>query len=245
MGGGAGIARVGSFWIGVRAELAPTLYKSEQTFTVVNMRSQDDRTARARIRDEALRLFADHGADAVTVRAVASAADVSPALVIRHYGAKAGLRAAVDDYVAGVFESLLQQTVLADEVGPFASGAVPALAAQIIGRLPPDSPVPAYLGRMLLEGGPAGSALFRRLYTVSCDVLAEMAEKGVADPGVDPAVRAAFLLVNDLAVLMLRPHIGAVVGVDLATEQGMRRWGAEVLSIYRSGLGGGAVEDAR
>ncbi|MGI5219202.1 TetR/AcrR family transcriptional regulator [Nocardia sp. CA-290969] len=210
------------------------------------MRSHsDDRTARARIRDEALRLFADQGADAVTVRAVASAADVSPALVIRHFGAKDGLRAAVDDHVAGVFESLLQQTVLADEVGPFAPGAVPALAAQVIGRLPPGSPVPAYLGRMLLEGRSAGSALFRRLYTVSRDVLAEMAEKGVADPGEDPAVRAAFLLVNDLAVLMLRPHIGAVVGVDLATEQGMRRWGDEVLSIYRSGLGGCAIEEAR
>ena len=38
----------------------------------------DDRTARAAIRDEALRLFAAQGPDAVTVRQVAAAAGVSP-----------------------------------------------------------------------------------------------------------------------------------------------------------------------
>lgn len=212
-------------------------------FTIVNMRSHlHDRTARARIRDEALRLFAERGPDAVTVRAVAAAAGVSPALVMRHYGAKAGLREAVDEYVAAVFESLLQQTVLADASDPWAPGADSGLAAQVIAQLPADSPVPAYLGRMLLAGEPAGSALFRRLYAVGREVLAGMVERGLADAGTDPDIRAAFLLVNDLAVLTLRPHLGAVLGIDLGSEDGMRRWGAEVLSIYRSGLKGGVIE---
>ena len=55
---------------------------------------------RARTRDEALRLFSKHGADAVTVRHIMAAAGVSPALAIRHYGSKDGLREAVDDHVA-------------------------------------------------------------------------------------------------------------------------------------------------
>ncbi|MFK4547934.1 AcrR family transcriptional regulator [Streptomyces tendae] len=38
----------------------------------------EDRTTRAIIRDEALRLFADQGPDRVTVRQIATAAGVSP-----------------------------------------------------------------------------------------------------------------------------------------------------------------------
>lgn len=69
----------------------------------------DDRTARARIRDEALQLFAEFGPHAVTVRGIAERAGVSPSLVIHHYGSKDGLRAAVDGHVIQVFEAILAQ----------------------------------------------------------------------------------------------------------------------------------------
>ncbi|MEP7368844.1 MAG: helix-turn-helix domain-containing protein, partial [Dermatophilaceae bacterium] len=55
-----------------------------------------DLTARANIRNAALRLFADRGQDSVTVREIAAAAGVSPSLVVHHFGSKDGLRAAVD-----------------------------------------------------------------------------------------------------------------------------------------------------
>jgi AcrR family transcriptional regulator len=61
--------------------------------------AEEDRTARAIIRDEALRLFAAHGPDAVTVRQIAAAAGVSPALVVHHFGSKEGLREAVDQHL--------------------------------------------------------------------------------------------------------------------------------------------------
>lgn len=214
-------------------------HTGEHMFTIVNVRSlDDDRTARARIRDEALRLFGTHGPDAVTVRAVAAAADVSPALVIRHYDTKDGLRNAVDEHVTAVFESMLHGIVHAGGDGPFATAILPTLAEQVMALLPADSPIPSYLGRMLLAGGPAGHAMFARLYDISTEALAGLAGAGLADAGSDPAVRAAFLLVNDLAVLILHPHISAVLDVDLLSETGMRRWGTEVLSIYRTGLGG-------
>ena len=69
----------------------------------------DDRTARARIRDEALRLFAERGPDAVTMRDIAAAAGVSPALLVRHYGSKDGLVEAVDSHVVQALEALLAQ----------------------------------------------------------------------------------------------------------------------------------------
>ena len=200
----------------------------------------DDRTARARIRDAALALFAERGPDAVTVRDIASAARVSPALVVRHYTSKDGLRAAVDDHVAQVFEVMLTQVTEPAAGNALDPATLPTLADMVAGNLPADSPIPAYLARLLLAGGPVGSALFRRLYAVSQDALAAMVEAGSANAGDDPAVRAAFLLAGDLAVLILRAHLGDVLGADPLSAAGMRRWGAEVLSIYRHGLGGGA-----
>lgn len=205
---------------------------------MVNMWSPaDDRTARARIRDEALRLFAHHGPDGVTIRDVAAAAGVSPALVMRHYGTKDGLRDAVGEYVARVFEAMLTQVARPAGAGLPGQGTVPALAEMVAANLPAGSAIPAYLGRMLVSGGPAGSALFRRLYEVSREALSAMAAAGSASPGSDPEVRAAFLLVNDLAVLILRDRIREVLGADPLSAAGMRRWGGEVLAVYRGGIG--------
>lgn len=187
------------------------------------------------IRDEALRLFADRGPDAVTIRAVASAAGVSPALVIRHYQSKDGLREAVDDHVVRLLEAVLAE-ITTGPAQPFVPASLPTLAEAVTSRLPPDSRVPAYLGRMLTGGGPAAAGLFRRLHAVSERVLAELARRGLADDGGDLPVRAAFLLANDLAVLILRDRLADVLGTDPLSPGGLRRWGAQVLSVYGGGL---------
>lgn len=197
----------------------------------------DDRTARARIRDEALRLFAERGADAVTMRDIAAAAGVSPALLVRHYGSKDGLVEAVDSYVVHTLEALLVEVTGPAQDGPQLS-ASPTLLEAFAVHLPPQSPIPDYLGRSLIGGGATGSALFARLYAISKDALGAMVTAGTADAGDDPAVRAAFLLVNDLAVFMLRRHLAAVLGVDPLTAAGMGRWAAEAFAIYRDGLTG-------
>ncbi|OCB38444.1 TetR family transcriptional regulator [Mycobacterium malmoense] len=196
----------------------------------------DDRTARARIRDEALRLFAERGPDSVTLRDIATAAGVSPALLIRHYGSKDGLVDAVDDHVVATFEVLLSTMTEQTAVAGLEPTAVPSLLDGLATHLPPDSPIPAYLSRLLITGGRAGSALFDRLFRLSRTTLDAMVAAGTASPGADPAVRAAFLLVNDLAVLTLRPRLTEVLGVDPLSDAGMRRWAGEVFAIYREGL---------
>jgi AcrR family transcriptional regulator len=198
---------------------------------------EDDRTARARIRDEALRLFGERGPDAVTIRAIASAAGVSPALVLRHYDSKDGLREAVDRHVSTVFEAMLAEFVGSTATPAFDQDRVPTLAEMVATRFTADTAIPAYLGRMLVADGAAGSALFRRLYDVSLAALTQMTRAGLTGVAPDPPVRAAVLLVNDLAVLILRERLREVLGVDPLSADGMRRWGAEVLSIYRDGIG--------
>ncbi|HEX5296694.1 MAG TPA: TetR family transcriptional regulator [Streptosporangiaceae bacterium] len=193
----------------------------------------DDRTARAAIRDEALRLFAEHGPDAVSVRRIAAAAEVSPGLVIHHFGSKEGLREAVDAQVLAMFAAMLGQLTTPGLYDPGAAG---SLAEAVVRYLPPDSPVPGYLRRLLLSGGDPGWELFRRLYEGSRTALDAMSEAGLAARGADPAVRAAILMSNDLAVLLLREQLAEVLGTDPLSAAGMARWGREMLAIYAAGL---------
>ena len=193
----------------------------------------DDRTARAVIRDEALRLFAEYGQDAVTVRQIAAAAGVSPGLVIHHFGSKDGLREAVDAHVLAMFGTMLGELTTPDLYDPGAAG---SLAEAVVRYLPPGSPVPGYLRRLLLSGGDSGRELFRRLYQGSRAALDAMSEAGLAARGADPAVRAAILMSNDLAVLLLREQLAEVLGEDPLSAAGMARWGREMLTIYAAGL---------
>ena len=192
-----------------------------------------DLNGRAVIRNAALRLFADHGPAAVSVRQIAEAAGVSPALVLHHYGSKAGLRAAVDQYAAAQFDALFED---ADGVGELLTAGSSASIAELFARaLPADSPLPAYFRRLVLEGDPAGGALFRRWYDASRLLLDRMTEAGFAGPTDDPEVRAAFMLSADLVLLLLREPLTDVLGVDPLSPSGLPRWAGEVTRIYREG----------
>lgn len=214
-------------WPAVRAALA----------TVVLVQAADDRTARAIIRDEALRLFAERGPDRVRLREIATAAGVSPGLVLHHYGSLDGLREAVDDHVLATFESLLAEATAEGEkiYDPAATGSI---AASLARRLPPGSPIPAYLRRLILGDSAAARSIFTRLYRISREALDAMAAAGIATPGADPDVRAALLMVNDLALLLLHDRIAEAIGVDPLSPAGMRRWTDEALAIYEHGLRG-------
>jgi len=192
-----------------------------------------DLTARAVIRDEALRLFARHGPEAVSLRSVAAAAAVSPGLVIHHFGSRAGLREAVDAHVAGVFDDLFSAMATADWQEATVGASI---AEAVIRALPPDSPVPGYLRRLLLAADSAGRALFARWYAMTEQALHQMSAARVLRPAADPPMRAAFLMVNDMAVLLLREQIATVLGVDPLSAAGVARWTDVVIDVYRDGI---------
>lgn len=185
------------------------------------------------IRDEALRLFAERGPDAVSVRQIAAAAGVSPGLVVHHFGSKNGLREAVDRHVVEAFEAMLGELT---REGAFDAAASRSLVEAALVHLPPDAPV--YLRRLLASGSEAGRRVFRRLFEASQATLAALAEAGLASAGADPPVRAAILMANDLTVLMLRDQITDALGVDPLSPEGMERWARELLTIYSAGIGG-------
>jgi len=198
--------------------------------------NERDLTARANIRNAALRLFAESGHDAVTVREIATAAGVSPGLVLHHFGSKNGLRAAVDAHAAESFDVVFAELDGGNLAEMLASGEATTSVAEAFARaFPHGSPLPAYLRRLLLTDDPAGATLFGRWYAATRRVLDAMVDQGVAAPAEDPAVRAAFLLANDLAVILLRNQIATAIGDDPLTPAGLDRWTRDVTAVYTGG----------
>ncbi len=208
-------------------------------FRILTMSSTTDErdlTARANIRNAALRLFAERGHDAVTVREIATAAGVSPGLVVHHFGSKDGLRAAVDAHAGESFDALFAEIGEQDLAAMLADGEAAGSIAEAFTRaFPHGSPLPAYLRRLLLTNDPAGAALFGRWYAATRRLLDAMVELGAAVPSEDPAVRAAFLLVNDLALILLRNQIATAIGDDPLTPTGLDRWAREATAVYLTG----------
>jgi AcrR family transcriptional regulator len=194
-----------------------------------------DLTAKARIRDQALMLFAEKGPDGVTVRDVAAAAQVSPGLVMHHFGSKAALRKAVDDHVAHAFDAMLDTLTEGELHEGLGGGEATSLAEAFLAAFPPGSPLPNYLRRLFLSNDPTGARLFGRWLDISEQVLEALEEAGVARPSKDRRVRAAFLLVNDLGLLLLAPQLHDALGFDLQTSKGMAAWTREAVDVYSQG----------
>lgn len=193
---------------------------------------RNDLTAAATIRETAMRLFAQRGTAAVSIREIASAAHVSPSLVMHHYGSKQGLKKAVDDRATALVEDLFSELATSSPD----TGTATSLAALFSDRLERESVLPAYLRRLLVDGGPAAESLFRTLFDATLSGLAALEAADLVRPAVDTRARAAFLLVNDLAVVLLRDQIHTVLGADPLTHSGMQKWTAQVLDVYVHGV---------
>jgi TetR/AcrR family transcriptional regulator, regulator of cefoperazone and chloramphenicol sensitivity len=193
--------------------------------------AHDDRKTSAVIRDHAMELFAANGTSGVTVRQIASAAGVSPGLVIHHFRSKDGLKEAVDRHAAKFVEDLLSEM---EGVGGEAGSAT--LAGVFADRLEGEPALAGYVRRLLYEGGEAGDALFARLLDATLSGMESLTEAGVVRRGQDETLRAAFLLANDLAMILLRSQIEAATGVDPLDRAGLVRWSAEVMDVYTNGV---------
>jgi AcrR family transcriptional regulator len=150
------------------------------------MRSADDLTAAARIRDAAIEQFGAHGFG-VGLRSIADAAGVSAALVIHHFGSKDGLRKACDDYIAEEIRSDKTEAMQAKDPGTwFAQLAV----------IESYAPMMAYLVRSMQSGGELGKTLWRRMIDNSESYLDEGVRAGTLKPSRDPKARAKFLAIT-------------------------------------------------
>ncbi|HEV2812429.1 MAG TPA: TetR family transcriptional regulator [Solirubrobacteraceae bacterium] len=179
---------------------------------------ESDLTTYARIRNAALEGFAQRGVASTGIRDVAGAAGVSPGLVQHHFGTKAGLRAAVDEYVREVV------------IGAF-SGLIPMKAkdpirvyGDRITELVREHPMALlYVARSLADGDEAAHSLFDTFFAFSRERWTEMAEDGRLRPDVDVDWAALHAIMWPVATVLFGPAIERNLGKPFAGEE-LDRW---------------------
>jgi TetR/AcrR family transcriptional regulator, regulator of cefoperazone and chloramphenicol sensitivity len=191
------------------------------------MRSADDLTATARIRDAAIEQFGQHGFG-TGLRAIAEAAGVSAALVIHHFGSKDGLRKACDKYVLELIRDSKSAALQAMSPGNW--------FAQLA-EIESYAPVMAYLMRSLQYGGELGHTLMQQMIDNAEGYIEDAVRAGTIKPSRDPKARARFLAMSGGGgfLLYLQMHDNPT---DMAAV--LRDYGEEMvlpaLELYTHGL---------
>ncbi|HMK96889.1 MAG TPA: TetR family transcriptional regulator [Acidimicrobiales bacterium] len=183
----------------------------------------EDLTAKARIRDAAVRLFAERGTEATTVREIASAAGVSGGLVRHHFGAKEDLRAACDSYVLAEMMRFKEQVLLRGQVADagFLSAAQPTVLVML-----------RYFARSTLDGSPSADAMFSEMVALARQWVEDHHPIGVPDP----QAYAALLIAMEMGALVMRRQLSHALGADILQPEGHLRLARARLELYSKPL---------
>ncbi|MCM2393568.1 TetR/AcrR family transcriptional regulator [Streptomyces albipurpureus] len=180
----------------------------------------DDLTAKARIRNAALDLYAERGEDRVSLRTVAAAADVTVGLVQHHYKTKNGLRSAVEQLVVDYYAQAISRA--SSDGGPAQVAAARDTSVQLMLRANP--PVADYLRRVLLEPNRPQSQLLERLTELTRSEITKLREAGLASTSRPASTQIVAIMVRQLGQMFLQPMIDTMWEhlADPAAEQAMK-----------------------
>ena len=191
----------------------------------------EDLTARARIRNAALRLFAERGIERATIREIARAAGVSGGLVRHHFGSKEQLRDACDAWALERGRWIDEGVLEADDAPHFFSAVHPE--ALLLTR---------YLTNSMLDGSAAAAAMFDRMVDVAERWLAEHhAEAMTTDPRAVAAVYVAMLE----GPILLHDQVSHALGTDILTPEGHVRVLTALVDLHGLMLPDAYVTQAR
>jgi AcrR family transcriptional regulator len=156
-------------------------------------RSNDDITARARLRDAAIECFALRGFEA-SVREIAARAGVSAGLIRHHFGTKDALRAECDAEVLRRYRDLKVEGIRTS----------PAQTMAMLAQLDDFAPMFVYILRSVRDGGPAGREFIESMITEAEEFSEEAVRDGLIKPSRDPAARARYLVTSSLGGLLVQ-----------------------------------------
>ena len=191
---------------------------------------EDDRTAKARLRDAAIEIVADEGARALTARGVAEGAGLSAGLIRHHFGSMADLLVACDEHVAATIKELKEEAI---QGGP----SFDALAAV---RQSGSTHIMGYLAMRLADDSPHISGLVDTIVDDAAGYMAEGVGLGLFTPTPNERHRAAMMTVFALGSLVMHRHLRRLLDVDLraadlATQPGFAEYLRLQIEVF-SGL---------
>lgn len=180
-----------------------------------------------RIISAAIDLFAADGYAGTSVRSVATAAGVSPGLVIQRFGDKAGLRAACDDAVLA--EIMVRKRDQVDR-----SGLEPSAFGELR-RSPEMVRLIDYLTQMVLDRSTGGDHLFDAIVQRSRESLDGSTPGVRARPGDDPEALAVLVAAHSLVEVIWRHQFARLLGSPDDPE-GTVRLAGPTLQLYTEGV---------
>jgi TetR/AcrR family transcriptional regulator, regulator of cefoperazone and chloramphenicol sensitivity len=192
--------------------------------------SAEDLSSRARLRDAAVRLFAERGVAGTSVRDIAEAARGTAGLITHHFGSKERLKAAIDELLVEVFTAPL--TAHSDRSSPTAEAVGEALAQSMAAH--PD--LRAYLRRSFLENDPASAEVFDRFVGLLRDLLAEMQAAGTLRADLDLDWAPLQVLFLHFGPLLLGPAVDRILNIDSYADDVIRRRSRAHLELLSRGF---------
>jgi len=186
----------------------------------VRSRAFEDLTARARIRDAALRHFAARGIAGTTIRGIARDAGVSAGLVQHHFGSKEELRAACDAYVMNTIRHEASQALDDQRLDD------PVFIADAYATA---TPIMRYLARALVDGSPAAAALFDEMVVLTEQYLVSTGR--FAPESADVRAQAAVFTAMKLGVTVFLDQLVRTLEITDLTQDGYPRISRAVLAI--------------
>jgi TetR/AcrR family transcriptional regulator, regulator of cefoperazone and chloramphenicol sensitivity len=192
----------------------------------------EDLSASARIRETALRLFAENGPSRTSLRMVADAAGVSLGAVMHHFRSKEGLERAVGDLV---LDRLRAASALDAPSATLEGNALTVHEAFHV-WLAENPLVAEYARRLQIEGSPSGQDFFREGHETARAYLRACVKAGVARPFRDEEVGVLLYVLLVGAPMWFRPMIEAVLDSNLSDPDTRRRFNEGILDILTDPL---------
>jgi AcrR family transcriptional regulator len=185
-------------------------------------------TAQARIRNAAIAEFASEGFAKANVRHIAAAAGVSPALVIHHFGSKAGLREVCDEHV---LQAILQRarddaqtTTVRNGIRDYLEN--PSEFHQQV----------RYTVQAMTDDSPTADRFVEALLSESEQVLGIGIADGSVRPPSDLRAMSVLTMLISLGLLTMPPAIARALGHEELNPTVMMRMAVPALELYTHGL---------